>query len=100
MRIFAIIAVALLAVACGGWNAPIPTTPVKGEPCGVIDHACVEQTSTGLKPTGFCCGQNEICGGGFPNVGCPAGVCCDDGDDDPTGPPEARRRHQTPQRKY
>lgn len=52
-------------------------TATPGEPCGRNPVWCVEQNDAGqLVPTGACCWSGEICGGHFPNVGCPVGSCC------------------------
>lgn len=44
-------------------------------PCGVDGVVCL--TTTGAR-SGFCCDQNEVCGGEQPNtpVTCPEGACC------------------------
>jgi hypothetical protein len=73
----------LFALSCAGaCGEGQPVTPAPGYPCGVTGVVCIEGTS--LTPTGMCCAEDFVCGGGFPNVGCPANYCCFVG---PEGPP-------------
>lgn len=41
--------------------------------CLSTEAVCVDGN---LKPTGTCCPGGWACGGPFPNVGCPDGMCC------------------------
>jgi hypothetical protein len=66
------------ALAACSWDKPIPTASQPGYPCGVIGVVCEDASDAGLKATGMCCDQGQVCGGAFPNVGCPAGECCDE----------------------
>jgi hypothetical protein len=91
MRVFAITAM-LVAAACS--NAPISEVKRPGYPCGINGVVCVQRSATGaLVSTGMCCSEGEVCGGTFPNVGCPAGQCCFVGGDGMDGalPPHAQR---------
>jgi hypothetical protein len=74
----ALIGIDVSIAACDWFNRvdpPISTAPRKGYPCGINGLVCVGADS---KPTKMCCDQGEVCGGAFPNAGCPAGECCDE----------------------
>lgn len=73
----AAVAAALLVVACAESSAPLEA-PQPGAPCGNAGVVCF---GSDMKATGMCCFQGSVCGGGFPNVGCPAGQCCYEGTD-------------------
>lgn len=78
----------VVVVACS--NAPLPVAPEPGYPCGITGVVCVDGH---LHPTGFCCASEEVCGGAWPNTGCPSGACCftgSDGDGEHVG---ARANH-------
>jgi hypothetical protein len=57
-----------LVVVISCVNAPLPTTPQPGAPCGVSYVTC----TNGATPTGFCCDENTYCCNG---TTCPAGMC-------------------------
>ena len=61
-------------------DPPLVQTSTKDYPCGKQGVVCEDQGDAGLAATGMCCDQGEVCGGGWPNVGCPAGQCCWEGD--------------------
>jgi hypothetical protein len=69
---------ALFAFAACGWDKP-PDRAHGGSACGAMPTECVD----GNPPvdTGECCEQGEVCGGSFPNVGCPREACCYEGTD-------------------
>ena len=73
---FTLLAALSLAACLDSWDKPLSTAPSKGEPCGPVDVPCFEPVDGGLRATGMCCGEYTVCGGAFPNVGCPAGACC------------------------
>lgn len=76
---FALLASALSLVACSTPAILQPKTgPGTSYPCGVSGVVCVDRYA---HPTGMCCWQGEVCGGDFPNIGCPAGSCCYEGTD-------------------
>ncbi len=68
-----VIVVLLLLVACA--TPPILNPDPGAYPCGVDGVVCL--TPEGNR-SGFCCSQNEVCGGEQPNtpVTCPVGMCC------------------------
>jgi hypothetical protein len=68
-----IIAIVPLAACLDRWDPPIPETPRDGMPCGIDGVVCFAGTDAGVQPTGMCCDQGTVCGGGWPNVGCPLG---------------------------
>lgn len=76
-HVVAILAGLLVFAACA--NAPLPVTPEPGYPCGITGVVCLDGH---LHPTGMCCSTGEVCGGPFPNVGCPDGACCFEGSDE------------------
>jgi hypothetical protein len=73
---------ALLACHVDSWDPP--ERPTTAYPCGVFGVVC--------GGTGMCCPEYFVCGGSFPNVGCPAGQCCDVG-----SPATFGARRMTPQ---
>jgi len=68
----------LVLLLLGGCAAPAivdaPTSDNGG--CRWTEVACVDGATS--KPNGTCCPEGFACGGSFPNVGCPAGSCCDE----------------------
>jgi hypothetical protein len=72
----------LLVAGCGAANSSASlTAPQPGAPCGagVVCYETTDPAGQNLVPTGMCCWQGDVCGGSFPNVGCPPGQCCDVG---------------------
>lgn len=55
------------------------SAPQPGAPCGV-GVPCYD----GNPPvyTHECCWQGSVCGGTFPNIGCPSDACCAEGSGD------------------
>lgn len=70
MRHLAAVLLALTFAACGESILTPATGPGTEYPCGVGHTVCTD---------GMCCGVGDVCGGSFPNVGCPAGACCYEG---------------------
>lgn len=66
----AVVALGLALLACS--NAPIAATPLPGEPCGALWHACGD---------GACCANTDVCGGGSFST-CSASSCCYEGGGD------------------
>jgi hypothetical protein len=71
MRTLQLISMLLLLAACAA-DAPIPTTPSPGYPCGHTWHSC---------GGGMCCANTDVCGA--EHTGCPPGACCYVGDTSP-----------------
>lgn len=65
-------------IACNGINTP-PTGPGTDYPCGVWGVVCAEAST--VPGVTMCCPQASICGYSGPFSRCPAGSCCDEGDD-------------------
>ena len=79
----------LVLAACGRSTAfDMPKAP-GDQTCGIDEVPCFEPRDGALFATGDCCSRTYVCGGAFPNVGCPAGSCCAAGDTD--APPVAAR---------
>ena len=66
----------LVAVAC---NSPAGNFPPNTDDttCGASEVHCLEQQGDQLVRTGYCCWTGSQCGGAWPNIGCPAGYCCE-----------------------
>lgn len=67
----------LLLVVLAGCAAAAPMQeqpPAQGTCPNASDVPCFDGQD--LHPTGMCCTKGYVCGGGYPNVGCPAGYCC------------------------
>ena len=78
-------ALLLLASCAADWNAPLPTTPEPGAPCGLSEHECADHA---------CCGNGTICGG-EPFSGCAAESCCE-GEPDAMGVRPSVRAKRAP----
>lgn len=66
-------------VACATPSILTPATgPGTTYPCGVTGVVCL--TPQG-QPSGYCCDQNNVCGGQQPDAfqSCPVGTCCYEG---------------------
>jgi len=74
-RITLMLSAMLLAVACGTVPPKNPTTG-DDQTCGLNEVECEELVGDAIKSTGTCCPRTTICGGHWPNVGCPVGYCC------------------------
>lgn len=76
-HLFAGALVAIMAAACSStphaFDMPKPT---EDQTYGISEVECSELQNGVLVKTGMCCWQGSVCGGGFPNIGCPEGKCC------------------------
>ncbi len=75
-RLFAVLLVSGITVACGAGNLAVlevKTGPGTSYPCGVNGVSCLDMNG---QPNHMCCSENETCGGGKYSVGCPADSCC------------------------
>jgi hypothetical protein len=74
-----LIVLLLLLSACTT-EGPNPLyIPQPGYPCGVGGFNCMEPNAEGIVVASTdCCDNGQVCGGPFPNVGCPADFCCDE----------------------
>lgn len=69
--------IGMLSIGCAAENSNALIQPQPGAPCGNAGVACYDNDVSGqLVFSHECCPQDFICGGGFPNIGCPATACC------------------------
>jgi hypothetical protein len=92
-----VIAIAVIALACGPSILTPKTGPGTDYPCGVGWYVCPNSPVKG----GGCCLESDVCGGQQPDqpVTCPSGMCCNEGigqNDEAKRKPKPRRYHQAP----
>lgn len=82
-RILAYCVLVAVLVACHspGLDFGPPPDPQATQACGIHPTHCEELHGGRWVDTGYCCPNRTYCGGPWPIVGCPEGVCCPVPDD-------------------